>query len=176
VSNLSRIRRRRDHKGQPICHLVIPALSDDGYWTVNVRNSITGVYKTRLLHRLIALAWIPNPEDKPTVNHINGKKDDPSIQNLEWCTVAENNEHAWRTGLCTRQQPKIKPIKTPKLYTPKPAPKPKEKLVRVHLPRLQRHHIIPVLPPEYEQSEAGWEIYKADMKQAIQDELFHVEH
>lgn len=51
------------------------------------------------IHRLVAFMFIPNPENKPFINHINGKKDDPSIKNLEWCTYEENNQHAFKAGL-----------------------------------------------------------------------------
>ncbi len=44
-------------------------------------------------HRVIALAFIPNPEDKRTVNHINGDKRDNRISNLEWATDSENRRH-----------------------------------------------------------------------------------
>lgn len=68
-----------------------------GYLLVTLTNN-TG-RRRWLIHRLVALAFISNPENKPEVNHINGIKTDNWIGNLEWCTKSENRKHAYRTGL-----------------------------------------------------------------------------
>lgn len=69
----------------------------DGYETVPLVNE-KGT-KTFLVHRLVAQAFIPNPENKETVNHIDGDKTNNNIDNLEWSTRGEQMIHAYDTGL-----------------------------------------------------------------------------
>lgn len=64
-----------------------------GYLTFNIRG------KTFRAHRVIAEHFIPNPESKPQVNHINGIKSDNRVENLEWATAKENVQHSVKTGL-----------------------------------------------------------------------------
>lgn len=58
-----------------------------------------GKTKRFLLHRLVAAAWVPNPDNKPFVNHKDGVKYNNAPDNIEWCTQGENERHAWATGL-----------------------------------------------------------------------------
>ena len=67
-------------------------IDKDGYRDVLLsKNSLTKRFK---VHRIVAICFLDNPENKPYVNHLNGIKSDNNIDNLEWCTKLENERHA----------------------------------------------------------------------------------
>lgn len=71
----------------------------DGYCKVSLWKNNSKIGKGKLVHRLVAQAFIPNPENKTQVNHINGIKCKNRLFNLEWNTAKENTNHAIKMGL-----------------------------------------------------------------------------
>jgi hypothetical protein len=93
-------------------------VSKNGYMRVAITLGC-GKTKNVSIHRLVAEAFIPNPESKPTVNHINGVKTDNSVGNLEWSTRSEQIKHAIENRLFTPsldglKKGRVKGIKRPK--------------------------------------------------------------
>ncbi len=78
------------------------SINTNGYIQVEFKVDKKRVLK--LVHRLVAESFIPNPENKPQVNHIDGNKTNNHISNLEWCNNSENQKHAYRTGLNKRSE------------------------------------------------------------------------
>ncbi len=94
VSNLGRVRPAKPrYKDVPILKTRICR----GYERVTIYKN--GKRKDFQVHRLVADAFIPNPDNKPQVNHIDGNKLNNVVENLEWVTRSENQLHAKRTGL-----------------------------------------------------------------------------
>ncbi|WP_242227195.1 NUMOD4 domain-containing protein [Bacillus cereus group sp. BfR-BA-01315] len=91
VSNTGKIKNKRNSRIRKNC------LTKYGY--LNVQLLISGKDKTFQVHRLVAQAFIPNPNNKTQVNHIDGNKLNNNIDNLEWVTPKENMKHAWDIGL-----------------------------------------------------------------------------
>ena len=67
-----------------------PYLNRCGYYIITIKG------KTKILHRLIAKTFLPNPKNLPEVNHINGARTDNNVKNLEWCSRLENARHSWK--------------------------------------------------------------------------------
>lgn len=74
-----------------------PAHKKNGYVYITLKNGI--VYETKRLHRLVAQAFIPNPNNLEQVNHIDGDKKNNKVSNLEWCSQSQNVQHAYDNGL-----------------------------------------------------------------------------
>jgi hypothetical protein len=76
---------------------LIAHINSGGYYQVNL--FINGKRQTARLHRLLALAFIPNLENLPVINHKDGNKLNNLLSNLEWCTYSDNLKHAYSAGL-----------------------------------------------------------------------------
>lgn len=103
VSNFGRIKSfplRSNHNGE----LIMKNQIITGYKVVSLcKNNKMKLVK---VHRLVAIAFIDNPDNKPQVNHIDGNKLNNNVDNLEWVTAQENSIHAFRTGLRNNPQGK----------------------------------------------------------------------
>lgn len=101
ISSQGRVKSCSKHKGtnySMYCpEIILKPYVRCGYYVVPL--SKHGRKKTYYLHRLIAIHFMPNPDQSKEVNHIDGDKLNFAITNLEWCTRHENEQHAWRTGL-----------------------------------------------------------------------------
>jgi len=73
-----------------------PRVTKRGY--LKVHFYVAGIEVNKSIHRLVAIAFIPNPKKLPHVNHKDLNKKNNSVENLEWCTNAENNNHAVING------------------------------------------------------------------------------
>ena len=120
VSNMGRVkalpRERINHSGghwiQPEKIMAI-TINKDGYHCVSLTNANHN-RKTERVHRLVALAFIDNPEGKPEVNHINCIRGDNRVENLEWVTHKENNKYTSECG--HKSNKKIQCIETGQIF------------------------------------------------------------
>lgn len=95
VSNLGRVKSNHNGKGHK--PKVLTNIPRNGYVSVILCKNKS--QKNVFVHRLVAKCFVPNPENKPCVNHIDGNKSNPCASNLEWCTQKENISHAIKNGL-----------------------------------------------------------------------------
>lgn len=78
---------------------ILKGYNNSGYRCVRIfKNGKKGGV---MIHRLVGFAFIPNPENKPFINHKNGIKHDNRVENLEWVTQSENVIHAYKNNLCS---------------------------------------------------------------------------
>lgn len=101
INNLGQVRSKRKKD-----YIMEQRIDRGGYYTVRLSRP-NKLSSTQYVHRLLAFAFIPNPEDKCCINHLNGNKFDNSLSNLTWATYSENRQHAVDTGLSKGKRPVI---------------------------------------------------------------------
>jgi len=102
VSNMGRVKsveryvpnKRFSIIGQMLVREKVKSFRRSGNGYANVTLSKDGIPSVLLVHRLVASAFIPNPDDLPVVNHIDGNPRNNNVENLEWCTCKHNVNHA----------------------------------------------------------------------------------
>lgn len=97
ISNLGRIKSLNYGKNGYAKILKNSFIASYKYYQIKLYKDTKS--KILKVHRLLAQAFIPNPENKPCINHIDGDKLNNDLSNLEWCTYSENIQHAFDTGL-----------------------------------------------------------------------------
>lgn len=125
VSNTGKIKsfRRKSYKENGLT--LTPETSYKGYEQVSLYKD--GKKHQKLVHRLVAEAFIPNPENKPEVNHKDTDKSNNKVSNLEWSTSSENTIHAYKNGLYDNlkeslsisgpnRHPPVRVVETGKIY------------------------------------------------------------
>ena len=86
-------------------HFLTPCLNRDKYHCMTLSNE--GKSSVLTLHRLVGLSWIPNPENKRTINHKDGDKLNNHVDNLEWMSTLDNIQHAFDTGINVYHRDKL---------------------------------------------------------------------
>lgn len=97
VSNTGKV-RSLNYLGHGKTQELALAADHKGYMRVRIFEE-TGRRKTAKVHRIVAQAFVPNPENKPEVNHKDGNKKNNNAENLEWVTPSENTAHAYKNGM-----------------------------------------------------------------------------
>ena len=97
VSNLGNVKSLKNHLGESRELVRRLKTFSDGYVRVELHKKGSNP-KTRYVHRLVAQAFIPQPQDKKYVNHKDSNRSNNCVKNLEWCTHAENVQHGYREG------------------------------------------------------------------------------
>ena len=101
VSNLGNIRNRITKK------VLKGRVCKNGYLQVSLKIDETGKFTNRYIHRLVALYWLDNQDNKKEVNHIDGNKLNNLLENLEWVTSSENQKHRHSIGINKTSNKKV---------------------------------------------------------------------
>lgn len=70
--------------------MLTPQHDKDGYTVIHLRDTFNGRNRLLKVHRLVAETFIPNPNNYPAIDHINGIRDDNRVENIRWCTISQN--------------------------------------------------------------------------------------
>lgn len=97
ISNTGKLIRVKSSVNMPNNNILKGEVTKFGYRQYHMK--VKGVSRKLKAHRLVAEAFIPNPDNLPQVNHIDGDKLNNNVKNLEWCDQTHNNRHALATGL-----------------------------------------------------------------------------
>lgn len=120
VSNLGRIKSlsrtlwngNAFHQHQEI--IMKPSLDCNGYYLVGLRKDKK--YEYERVHRLVAKAFLPNPNGYRVVNHIDANRSNNHVSNLEWCTHKHNTHHAIKKGNMDKMMCKVRVVETGVVY------------------------------------------------------------
>lgn len=99
ISNFGNLYSKRTNK------ILKQRLTDTGYYVIATKiGGRSGINKILRIHKLVAKAFIENPDNKTQVNHIDGNKQNNNVLNLEWVTPSENTKHAYDNNLAQAAQ------------------------------------------------------------------------
>ena len=116
ISNLGRVKslKRKTFRYIRESSIIMKPLKGDGrYFQISLWKN--GKDKKMYIHRLVGIYFIPNPDNKPQVNHTDGNRLNNHVKNLEWSTGSENIKHAFDTGLITEEHIRNMSLKSSKI-------------------------------------------------------------
>ena len=112
IKSLKRIAKKEYNNNRIVHERIMNGTKNaDGYLKVHFKNKERNIDKGLFIHRLVAKAFLPNPDNLPQVNHKDGNKTNNRIDNLEWCSNLYNQQHAWKNKLHKPTMHKGKKVK-----------------------------------------------------------------